>query len=71
LDDGGTRFNISEVLGNMGVTAVSTFYYPDSQSAANALERYGLALGNDAISNLLTEFWPDLRRRLPFLHRKA
>jgi hypothetical protein len=71
LDDGGTRFNISEIVGNMGVTAVSSFYYPNSQSAGEAAERYGMALGNDAISNLLTEFWPDVKRRLPFLHRKA
>jgi hypothetical protein len=71
LDDGGTRFNISEVVGNMGVVAVSSFYYPNSQSAGEAAERYGMALGNDAISNLLTEFWPDVKRRLPFLHRKA
>lgn len=71
LDNGGSRFNISEVVGNMGVIAVSTFYYPNSQSAAEAAERYGMAVGNDAISNLLTEFWPDLKRRLSFLHRKA
>jgi hypothetical protein len=71
LDNGGTRFNISEIIGNMGVTAVSTFYYPNSQSAGEAAERYGMALGNDAISNLLTEFWPDVKRRVPFLHRKA
>jgi hypothetical protein len=71
LDNGGTRFNISEVVGNIGVVAVSTFYYPNSQSAGEAAERYGMALGNDAISNLLTEFWPDVKRRLPFLRRKA
>ena len=27
-----------------------------------------MALGNDAISNLLTEFWPDIKRRLRFGH---
>jgi hypothetical protein len=71
LDNGGARFNISEVLGNMGVAAVATLYYPDSQTAGSAAERYGLLLGNDAISNLLTEFWPDVKRRLTALHRKS
>lgn len=71
LDNGASRFNISEVFGNMGVVAVTTFYYPNSQSPSEALERYGMQLGNDAISNLLTEFWPDVKRRLPFLHRRA
>jgi len=71
LDNGGSSFNVSEVVGNMGVVAVTTFYYPNSQSASEAVERYGMALGNDAISNLLTEFWPDIKRRIPLLHRKA
>jgi hypothetical protein len=71
LDDGGARVNIAEVVGNMGVIAVTTLYYPDSQSVSEAAERYGMALGNDAISNLLTEFWPDIKRRLPSLHHKA
>ncbi len=71
LDNGRVRFNMSEVLGNIGVVTVTSFYYPSSQSAPQGLERYSMALGNDAISNLLTEFWPDVKRRLPFLHRKA
>jgi len=71
LDNGGVGVNIAEVVGNMGVVAMTTLYYPASQSASEAAERYGMALGNDAISNLLTEFWPDIKRRLPSFHRKA
>ena len=69
-DDGRDGFFISEVIGNMGVVALTTVYYPDSQTASEAFERYSMALGNDVISNLLTEFWPDIRRRIPFLHHK-
>jgi hypothetical protein len=29
-----------------------------------------MALGNDMVSKLLTEFWPDIKRRLPS-HRCA
>jgi hypothetical protein len=70
-DNGGARVNISELVGNMGVIAATTLYYPDSRSASEAAERYGMALGNDTISNLLTEFWPDIKRRLPFFHHGA
>ena len=68
-DDGRNGFNISEVVGNAGVVAIATSYYENNRSAPAALERYSMALGNDAISNLLTEFWPDIKRRLPFHHR--
>jgi hypothetical protein len=40
--------------------------YPDSRSPSEAAERFGMALGNDAISNLMPEFWPDIKRRLRF-----
>ena len=67
-DDGSTGFAIAEVAGNAGVVALTTAYYPESRSASEAMERFGMALGNDMISNLLTEFWPDIKRRLPFHH---
>lgn len=67
-DSGKTGFNVSEVAGNAGVEALATIYYPENRSAGESLERYGMLLGNDMISNVLTEFWPDIKRRLPF-HR--
>jgi len=70
MDNGKSRFNVAEVVGNIGVDAITTWYYPESQSAREGLERYGMQLGNDAISNLLTEFWPDIKHRLrPLQHR--
>jgi hypothetical protein len=68
-DDGRNGFNISEIVGNAGVVAIATTYYQNNRTASDAIERFGMALGNDAISNLLTEFWPDIKRRLPFHHR--
>lgn len=70
-DNGSTGFYYSEMLGNIGVTAIGNIYYPNSRSFSAGAERYGMAIGNDMISNLLTEFWPDIKRRLPLLHRKA
>ncbi len=64
LDNGKSRFNITEVAGNMGIDAITTWYYPESQTAAKGAERFGMQLGNDAISNILTEFWPDIKHRL-------
>ncbi len=69
-DDGSTGFYFSEIIGNMGVTAFGTIYYTNQRSASESLERYGMALGNDMISNMLTEFWPDIRRKIPFLHKR-
>ena len=69
-DNGKSRFNITEIAGNIGVDAITTWYYPESQSAAEGLERFGMQLGNDVVSNILTEFWPDIKHRLrPLQHR--
>lgn len=69
-DNGTSRFNITEIAGNIGVDAITTWYYPDSQSASEGLERFGMQLGNDVISNILTEFWPDIKHRFrPLQHR--
>ena len=67
-DSGRSRFNVSEITGNAAVVAITSSYYPDSRSPAEAAERFAMALGNDAISNLMTEFWPDIKRRLRFGH---
>jgi hypothetical protein len=67
-DSGKARFSVSEIAGNAAVVALTASYYPDSRSPSEAAERYAMALGNDAISNLLTEFWPDIKRRLRFRH---
>ena len=69
-DDGHSRIFLSELLGNAGVVAITTSYYPESRSASEAFERYSQQLGNDAISNELTEFWPDIKRHLHF-HKPA
>ena len=70
-DDGSAGFNLSEIIGNMGVTAFGTIYYTDQRNASESFERYAMSLGNDMISNMLTEFWPDIKRKIPFLHKKA
>jgi hypothetical protein len=64
-DSGRSQFNYSEVLGSATSLAISNAYYPDGRTAGNNIKRYGLQLGFDAASNVLKEFWPDLKRKLP------
>ena len=45
--------------------AISNAYYPDGRTVGNNLGRYAVQLGFDAASNVLKEFWPDLKRTLP------
>jgi hypothetical protein len=63
-DSGGTRFNFSEVLGNATATAISNSYYPDNRTAGDSIEKLGSQIGIDAVSQLLKEFWPDIKHKL-------
>ena len=64
-DSGKGQFNFSEVVGGATSLAISNAYYPDGRSVGNNMGRYALQLGFDAASNVLKEFWPDLKRKLP------
>lgn len=68
--DGHLRFNCSEFFGNATVVAATSLYYPGERRLAPSAERLGMVIGNDMMSNLLTEFWPDVKRALlPLVHR--
>ena len=62
-DSGGRTFNFSEWGGNAVTAAISNAYYPDSRSATENLEKLFISCGTDALSNVLKEFWPDVKRR--------
>jgi hypothetical protein len=64
-DSGKHQFNYSEVVGGATSLAISNAYYPDGRNLADNTGRYVLQLGFDAASNVLKEFWPDLKRKLP------
>ena len=68
-DSGGRRFNFSEVLGNATGVAISNSYYPDNRSVGANIEKLGQQIGIDAISQVLKEFWPDIKRKLFQRHR--
>ena len=70
-DSGRNQFNYSEVVGAATSLAISNAYYPDGRSLGNNLGRYALQLSFDAASNVLKEFWPDLKRKLVRRHRRS
>ena len=66
-DAGGTRFNFSEWLGNGTAAAISNAYYPDGHTVSDNVSHLLVQVGTDAISQMLKEFWPDIKRR--WFHR--
>ena len=69
-DTGATQFNYSEIIGNSTAVAVSNAYYRDNRNVSYAVSKFGIQLGVDMASNMLKEFWPDLRRKFRHVHRK-
>jgi hypothetical protein len=63
-DSGGSRFNYSEWLGNASAVAISNAYYPDSRTPLDNGTKLLMQVGTDAVSQVLKEFWPDIRHKL-------
>jgi hypothetical protein len=63
-DSGGTRFNYSEWLGNMTAVGISNAYYPDNRTFADNGLKVLQQVGTDAVSQVLKEFWPDIKRKM-------
>jgi hypothetical protein len=66
-DSGGHMVNFSEIGGN-AAAAMSQAYYPDNRSAASAASKLAIQIGVDMASNVMKEFYPDLRRWLSKKH---
>ena len=60
-DSGGRTFNFSEWGGNAAAAALSNAWYPDTRTASENLEKVLLQCAADSISNVLKEFWPDVK----------
>ncbi len=67
-DSGHTRFNYSEWVGNAAGTAISNLYYPDGRTASDNAIKLVEQCGVDAFSQVLKEFWPDIKKKLT--HKK-
>jgi hypothetical protein len=61
-DSGHSSFNIPEWGGNALSVAISNAYSPDTRTAADNAQKLLIACATDAFSNVLKEFWPDVKR---------
>jgi hypothetical protein len=68
-DTGAKSFNFAEVIGNGTATLVGWSYYTDARNPEDYFEAFGTQLATDAISQVLKEFWPDVKRRYLRRHK--
>ncbi len=61
-DSGGRTFNFSEWGGNAVSVAVSNAWYPDTRNFSDNVQKLLFQCATDAVSNVLKEFWPDVKR---------
>jgi len=53
------------MVGSTAQVGLSSLYYPRSErTATNLTAKAAIAIGPDAISFVLREFWPDIARKL-------
>jgi len=70
-DAGNETFNFSEFLGNGVAAGIGLSYYPDNRDVPDYLQNWGTQLGTDAVSQVLKEFWPDVKRWWYVRHHKV
>jgi hypothetical protein len=65
-DSGGSQVNYSEILGSALAAGISTYsYHPHAdKTLANTGKVWGTQVGYDALTYVVKEFWPDIRRKL-------
>lgn len=68
---GARSFNYAEVIGNGTATLIGWSYYTDTRDAPDFLQAWGTQLATDAISQVLKEFWPDIKHRYFHHHQSA
>lgn len=61
MDSGRKTFNFSEWGGNAAAATIGNAYYPDGRTAEDTAQRWLVAVATDTFSNVLKEFWPDVK----------
>ena len=64
---GGMQFNYSEWVGNAAATAIGNIYHVDNRNALDNTTKLLEQVGTDAFSQVLKEFWPDIKKK--FFHK--
>ena len=60
-DGGGRSINYSELVGNAIASGIGLSYYQDDRDVPDYLQNFGTQLATDATSQVLKEFWPDIK----------
>jgi hypothetical protein len=68
-DSGRWNINYSEVLGNAMGAGIGNAYYPGERRLSDNFQRFYSQLATDALSQVLKEFWPDVKRK--YFSRKS
>lgn len=61
MDSGKKTFNFTEWSGNAVAATVGLAYYPDGRTAGDTTQRWLTAIATDTLSNVMKEFWPDVK----------
>jgi hypothetical protein len=61
-DSGKASFNFAEVVGNGMAAGIGLSYYPDARDVKDFSINWATQLGTDATSQVLKEFWPDVKK---------
>jgi hypothetical protein len=69
-DSGAQTFNFAEVVGNGVAAGIGLSYYPDNRNVPDFMQNWGVQLATDATSQVLKEFWPDVKRWWYVRHNK-
>ena len=70
-DSGRETVNFAELIGNGIDAGVGLSYYPDNRNVPDYFQNWGTQLGTDAASQVLKEFWPDVKRWWYVRHHKT
>jgi len=64
-DSGGKSINFSEIVGNGAGAGVACLYYPRGERTwTKTGQRWATQISIDGISNVVKEFWPDIRHHV-------
>ena len=64
-DSGHTMVNFSELAGAGAAAALSNTYHPaGDRGASNTMTTWATLVGWDVVSDMVKEFWPDIRRKV-------
>ncbi len=63
-DSGHQTWNASYILGNLGSAGIANLYI-NNRDAGTIFSDFAVGMGTDAGYNVLREFWPAMRKRVP------